>query len=104
MLWRMLGATHPMEAHRVDSRAIAARGPSPDVAEGVSSFLEKRAPAFPMRVSDGLPEVFPGWVEPPFECAPRASRHGRLRGSQPDRGDPRSRPPGPLRAARGGHP
>jgi len=67
MLWRMLGATHPMEAHRVDSRAIAARGPSPDVAEGVSSFLEKRAPAFPMRVSDGLPEVFPGWVEPPFE-------------------------------------
>jgi enoyl-CoA hydratase/carnithine racemase len=64
MLWRMLGASHPMEAHRVDSRGIQARGASADAREGVTSFLEKRAAEYPDRVSDGLPDVFPGWVEP----------------------------------------
>ncbi len=66
MLWRMLGASHPMEAHRVDSRGIQVRGASADAREGVLSFLEKRAPQFPMKVSDGLPDIFPGWVEPDF--------------------------------------
>lgn len=66
MLWRMLGAPHPMEAHRVDSRGIAVRGASADAREGVVSFLEKRAPAFPMKVSDGLPAIFPGWEDPAF--------------------------------------
>ena len=66
MLWRMLGASHPMEAHMVDSRAIAARGASADASEGVVSFLEKRPAVFPVRVSDGLPEVFPGWSPPEF--------------------------------------
>jgi enoyl-CoA hydratase/carnithine racemase len=66
MLWRMLGAQHPMEAHRVDSRGIAARGASGDSAEGVMSFLEKRTAAFPDRVSDGLPDIFPDWVDPEF--------------------------------------
>ena len=67
MLWRMLGASHPMEAHRVDSRGIQSRGRSGDSREGVVSFLEKRPPAFPDRVSDGLPEIFPGWEQPAFE-------------------------------------
>ncbi len=67
MLWRMLGAHHPMEAHRVDSRGIKERGASGDAREGVTSFLEKRPAVFPDRVSDGLPEVFPGWVDPVFE-------------------------------------
>jgi enoyl-CoA hydratase/carnithine racemase len=66
MLWRMMGASHPMEAHRVDSRAIKERGASDDAREGVTSFLEKRAAIYPDRVSDGLPDVFPGWVEPDF--------------------------------------
>ncbi|MEP6659159.1 MAG: crotonase/enoyl-CoA hydratase family protein [Acidimicrobiales bacterium] len=66
MLWRMLGASHPMDAHMVDSRAIAARGASADAREGVVSFLEKRAAVFPVRVSDGLPDVFPGWSSPEF--------------------------------------
>ena len=66
MMWRMLGADHPMEAHRVDSRAILARGASGDAYEGVQSFLEKRRPQFPVRVSEGLPDVFPGWTEPEF--------------------------------------
>jgi len=66
MLWRMLGADHPMEAHRVDSRAINSRGASADASEGVMSFLEKRPADFPVKVSDGLPDVFPDWQDPQF--------------------------------------
>ncbi len=66
MLWRLLGADHPMEAHRVDSRGIAARGKSADAREGVVSFLEKRPPVFPVKISDGLPDIFPGWEPPEF--------------------------------------
>ncbi len=66
MLWRMLGADHPMEAHRVDSRAINSRGASADASEGVMSFLEKRPAQFPVKVSDGLPDVFPDWQDPQF--------------------------------------
>jgi len=67
MLWRMLGAEHPMDAHRVDSRAMFARGQSADAREGVTAFLEKRPAAFPDRVRDGLPEVFEGWEAPQFD-------------------------------------
>lgn len=67
MLWRMLGASHPMEAHRADSRGIMERGRSADSKEGVMSFLEKRAAVYPDMVSDGLPNIFPNWVQPEFE-------------------------------------
>ncbi len=67
MMWRMLGAEHPMIAHRADSRGMFFRGQSADVAEGVSSFLDKRTPQFTDRVSDGLPEIMPGWVTPGFQ-------------------------------------
>src|SRR5918992_296686 len=60
MLWTMLGAEHPMEAHRADSRAMFSRGQSADAREGVESFLAKRPAQFADRVSDGLPELFPG--------------------------------------------
>jgi enoyl-CoA hydratase/carnithine racemase len=66
MMWRMLGAPHPMSAHRVDSRAMLVRGQSADVVEGITSFLEKRPPRFTDQVSDGLPDVFPDWKEPAF--------------------------------------
>ena len=66
MLWRMLGAAHPMEAHRADSRAMFARGQSDDAREGVTSFLEKRDAEFTDSVSGGLPEIFPGRDEPSF--------------------------------------
>lgn len=66
MLWRMLGASHPMDAHRVDSRGIKERGKSADSKEGVVSFLEKRSAHYPDRVSDGLPNIFPDWQEPEF--------------------------------------
>jgi len=67
MMWRMLGAEHPMVAHRADSRAMFARGQSADAVEGVTSFLEKRPANFSDRVSAGLPEIQPGWREPQFE-------------------------------------
>jgi enoyl-CoA hydratase/carnithine racemase len=66
MMWRMLGASHPMEAHRVDSRGIQLRGRSRDVAEGVMSFLEKRQATFPDTVSADMPDIFPDWQEPEF--------------------------------------
>jgi enoyl-CoA hydratase/carnithine racemase len=66
LMWTMLGADHPMEAHRADSRAMFARGQSGDASEGVTSFLEKRPANFTDRVSDGLPELFPGREEPVF--------------------------------------
>lgn len=65
LLWRMLGAEHPMAAHRADSRAIHILGSSADAREGVASFLEKRQPHFTDR-SSGAPDVFPGWTEPEF--------------------------------------
>lgn len=67
MLWRMLGADHPMEAHKVDSRMIDELGRGVDVAEGVMSFLEKRPPAFPGRPSTDMPPSIPWWEERPFE-------------------------------------
>ena len=66
MLWRMLGAEHPMVAHRADSRAMFYRGQSADAVEGVTSFLEKRPAHFSDRVSDGLPDIQPDWVEPEY--------------------------------------
>jgi enoyl-CoA hydratase/carnithine racemase len=67
LMWRMLGAEHPMLAHRADSRGMVSRGQSADAVEGITAFLEKRPAQFPDRVSDGLPEVMPGWVAPKFE-------------------------------------
>jgi enoyl-CoA hydratase/carnithine racemase len=62
LMWRGLGAGHPMAAHQADSRAMFARGQSADAIEGVTSFLEKRPASYPDRVSDGLPEL--GLEEP----------------------------------------
>lgn len=66
MLWRMLGASHPMAAHRIDSRGIQLRGRSADAHEGVTSFLEKRAARFTDSVASDLPDIFPDWEEPRF--------------------------------------
>jgi enoyl-CoA hydratase/carnithine racemase len=66
MMWSMLGARHPIEAHRADSRAMFLRGQSGDAAEGVASFLEKRPARFPDRVSDGVPDVLPDWAREEF--------------------------------------
>jgi len=63
MMWRMLGADDPMEAHKVDSRGIYERGRSDDVKEGVMSFLEKRPANFRNNVSKDMPDYFPWWDE-----------------------------------------
>jgi enoyl-CoA hydratase/carnithine racemase len=67
MMWKMLGASHPMEAHRVDSRGIFALGRSADVAEGVTSFLEKRPAEFKSKPTTDMPDYFPWWDEPEYK-------------------------------------
>ena len=66
LMWRMMGAEHPMIAHEADSRAIQSRGQSGDAKEGVSSFLEKRQPAYPNTVSADVPNIWPHWKQPSF--------------------------------------
>ena len=66
MMWRMLGADHPMEAHKLDSRGVYYTGRSADAREGVESFLEKRPAEFPGKVSRDMPEFFPWWEERKF--------------------------------------
>ena len=67
MLWKMLGADHPMEAHKVDSRAIYELEKGEDTKEGVNSFLEKRPPEFPSKVSKDMPNFYPWWDEKEFK-------------------------------------
>jgi enoyl-CoA hydratase/carnithine racemase len=66
MLWRGLTFDHPMESHKVDSRAIQALGAMADAKEGVTSFLEKRDPRWSLSVAEDLPDVFPNWNPPDF--------------------------------------
>ena len=66
MLWRLSAEDHPMDAHRIDSRAIYRRSRSGDAQEGIASFLEKRAPIYPDKVSTDLPDFFPWWDEPVY--------------------------------------
>ncbi len=63
MLWRMLGADHPMEAHKVDSKAIYGRGGQSDAKEGIMSFLEKREADFKDKASADIPDFYPWWDE-----------------------------------------
>ena len=67
MLWRVPWADHPMAAHKIDSRAIYRLSRSADMAEGVASFLAKRPPAFPDRVSCDMPDFYPWWDEANYE-------------------------------------
>ncbi len=66
LLWRMLGADHPMEAHRLDSRCLYWLGKSADAYEGVAAFLEKRPARFTLRPSTDMPDFYPWWPERKF--------------------------------------
>jgi enoyl-CoA hydratase/carnithine racemase len=66
LIWQMLGADHPMAAHRLDSRAIFETGRMPDAAEGVTAFLEKRPARWTMTPGKDLPDWFPWQEEPPY--------------------------------------
>ena len=67
MMWRMLGASHPMEAHKLDSRAIWVRGQGGDAQEGVTSFLEKRPANYTDSVVKDLPHFSPSMDEPDYQ-------------------------------------
>lgn len=67
MLWRLPAAEHPMMAHRIDSRSIYTLSRGKDAAEGVQSFLEKRAPDYPGKVSEDMPDFYPWWDEPAYK-------------------------------------
>jgi len=66
MLWRVPAGDHPMEAHKVDSKAIYRRSRSADAKEGIASFLEKREPNYPDKVSSDIPDFFPWWDDPEY--------------------------------------
>jgi len=66
LLWRMLGADHPMEAHKVDSKCIHFMAQSPDASEGVAAFFDKRDPEFTLRPSTDMPPFYPWWTERTF--------------------------------------
>jgi len=67
MLWRMLGADHPMEAHKVDSRGVFATGQLVDAVEGITAFFEKRPAEWTLAPSRDLPDFYPWWEDSPYE-------------------------------------
>ena len=67
MMWRLMSADHPMEAHKIDSRAIYRLSRGSDAKEGIASFLEKRRPAYPGKVSADMPDFYPWWDERSYE-------------------------------------
>ncbi|MBU6320786.1 MAG: crotonase/enoyl-CoA hydratase family protein [Alphaproteobacteria bacterium] len=67
LIWRGLILDHPMDSHRADSRSMRLRGASADAREGIASFLEKRPPVYPDRVSSDMPDLWPDWTPPAYK-------------------------------------
>jgi enoyl-CoA hydratase/carnithine racemase len=67
MMWRLAASDHPMEAHKIDSRAIYRLSRGADAKEGIVSFLEKRKPMYPGKVSADMPDFYPWWDARPYE-------------------------------------
>ncbi|MEL7198949.1 MAG: crotonase/enoyl-CoA hydratase family protein [Pseudomonadota bacterium] len=67
MMWRLMNNDHPMEAHKIDSRAIYRLSRGTDAKEGIASFLEKRRPVYPGKVSEDMPDFYPWWDEATYK-------------------------------------
>lgn len=67
LLWKMLGADHPMESHKIESKCIYVLGKGVDGREGGLSFFEKRSPRFTMKPSSDMPVFYPWWQERKFK-------------------------------------
>ncbi|MEL7189071.1 MAG: enoyl-CoA hydratase-related protein, partial [Pseudomonadota bacterium] len=67
MMWRLMNTDHPMEAHKIDSRTIYRLSRGKDAKEGIASFLEKRRPVYPGKVSEDMPDFYPWWDEKTYE-------------------------------------
>jgi enoyl-CoA hydratase/carnithine racemase len=67
MMWRLSNTEHPMMAHRIDSKAIYTLSRGVDAKEGIASFLEKREPSYPGKVSSDMPDFYPWWDEPDYK-------------------------------------
>ncbi|MEQ5787339.1 crotonase/enoyl-CoA hydratase family protein [Erythrobacter sp. NFXS35] len=67
MMWRLMSADHPMEAHKIDSRAIYSLSRGADAQEGIASFLDKRKPMYPGKVSADMPDFYPWWEDRIYE-------------------------------------
>ncbi len=67
MMWRLMNADHPMEAHKIDSRAIYRLSRGADAKEGIASFLEKRTPDYPGKVTQDMPDFYPWWEHRRYE-------------------------------------
>jgi len=67
MMWRLMNTDHPMEAHKIDSRSIYRLSRGKDAQEGIASFLEKRNPVYPGKVSEDMPDFYPWWDERPYD-------------------------------------
>jgi len=67
MMWRLMNTDHPMEAHKIDSRAIYRLSRGADAKEGIASFLEKRDPRYPGKVSEDMPDFYPWWETRTYE-------------------------------------
>lgn len=65
-LWSMQQADSPMAAHEAESLLYWNLGDSPDAAEGVNAFLEKRDPQWSLSPTKDLPHFYPWWPQRTF--------------------------------------